>query len=88
LAIHANFGGFRRLGFAVFQASPLIILQLAGLLTPTIIGPLGHPYLMGRIGNALTLRNQNVNFAQLRDNLFRTFVFSSACLKPRSLQIL
>jgi hypothetical protein len=75
LAIQANVGGFRSLGLAVFRASHLALLQLAGFLAPTIIAPLGHPDLPGRIGNALTLRNQNVNFAQFRGNLFGLVLF-------------
>jgi hypothetical protein len=55
LAIHVNLWDFRRFGLAVFRTYHLIPLQPADFLTPPIIGPLGHPDLTGRIGNALTL---------------------------------
>src|SRR5919198_3685813 len=75
LVLHANLGSFRRLWVAVFRTSHLVLLQLAGLLAPTIIAPVGHPDLPGRIGNALTLRNQNLNFAQFRGSLFGLVLF-------------
>jgi hypothetical protein len=49
----------------------LIPLQCPALLAPAIISALGYPDLTGRIGNALTLRDQHVNLLQLRGNLFR-----------------
>src|SRR4029453_7434920 len=62
-AIHAHFWPFRSFGLAVFRTYHLVPLQLAGFLTPAIVGALGHPNLTGRIGNALTSRDQNVNLA-------------------------
>src|SRR5262245_62277450 len=49
----------------------LIPLQRPALLAPAIISALGYPDLTGRIGNALTLRDQYVNLLQLRGNFFR-----------------
>jgi hypothetical protein len=69
-AIRANLWGFRWFGLAVFRAYHLVPLQPADFLTPAIVGSLGHPDLTGRIGNALTLRDQNVNLAQFRGDLF------------------
>src|SRR5262249_38926182 len=39
--IHANLWIFRHFGLAVFRASHLVRLQLAGFLAPAIIGSLG-----------------------------------------------
>ena len=55
---------FMRQLFRLFQLVPL---QRPALLAPAIISALGYPDLTGRIGNALTLRDQYVNLLQLRD---------------------
>ena len=55
----------------LFRLFQLVPLQRAALLAPAIISALSYPDLTGRIGNALTLRDQYVNLLQLRGNFFR-----------------
>ena len=54
----------------LFRLFRLVPLQRPALLAPAIISALGYPDLTGRIGNALTLRDQYVNLLQLRGNFF------------------
>src|SRR5262249_61866229 len=68
LALSQALWTFMRQLFGLFQLVPL---QRPALLAPAIISALGYPDLTGRIDNALTLRDQYVNFLQLRDNFFR-----------------
>src|SRR5260370_32542017 len=68
LALSRALRSFMRWLFRVFHLVPL---QRTTLLTPAIIHPLGHPDLTNSIGNALTLRDQNVNLPQLRGDLLR-----------------
>jgi hypothetical protein len=75
LGIYPNLWGFRRFGLAVFRASHLVRLQLTDFLTPAMIGPLGHADLTRRIGDVLTLRDENVNLAQFPGNLFGLLFF-------------
>src|SRR4029078_1124143 len=55
----------------LLQALDLLDLQPAKLLTPAIVGHLAHTDLPNRLRHALALRDQNVDLAQLRDDLFR-----------------
>src|SRR6266436_8070319 len=68
LALSQALWTFMRQLFRLFQLVPL---QRPGPLAPAIISALGYPDLTGRIGNALTLRDQYVNLLQLRANFFR-----------------
>src|ERR1700756_965015 len=54
----------------LLQALDLLNLQPAKLLTPAIVGHLAHTDLPNRLRHALALRDQNVDLAQLRDDLF------------------
>jgi hypothetical protein len=49
----------------------LVDLEAAEHLTSSIIGDLRRPDQTHRVGNALTLRQQNINLAQLRDDFLR-----------------
>src|ERR1700704_5059638 len=55
----------------ILQTLYLIALQSAELLAPAVIRYFAHPDRADCIANALTLRGQNVNLAQLGDDLFR-----------------
>src|SRR5256885_16797650 len=54
----------------LLQALDLLNLQPAKLLTPAIVGHLAHTDLPDRLRHALALRDQNIDLAQLRDDLF------------------
>jgi len=68
LALSQALWSFMRQLFRLFQLVPL---QRPALLAPAIISALGYPDVTGRIGNALTLRDQYVNLLHLRANFFR-----------------
>jgi hypothetical protein len=53
------------LSLELLQPFHLIALELTKLLTPAIIRHFGHADLADRIGNTLTLRDQNINLSQL-----------------------
>ena len=55
----------------ILQPLDLSGLQPAELSTPPIVADLADPDLADRIDNAVTLRHQHINLAQLRDDLFR-----------------
>src|SRR5947209_10360368 len=52
-----------------FRRLTLLNLQPAKLLTPAIVGHLAHTDLPDRLRHALALRDQNIDLAQLRDDL-------------------
>src|SRR5437870_12706352 len=53
----------------LLQALDLLSLQPYKLLTPAIVGHLAHTDLPDRLRHALALRDQNIDLAQLRDDL-------------------
>src|SRR5690606_4471973 len=53
-----------------FQPLHLIALQAAELLAPAIIRELRHADRANRLANRSSLRQQNIDLAQLRDDLF------------------
>src|SRR5947209_2902623 len=65
-----------------FSRFTLVALQPAELLSPAIIRHLGHPDLTDRIGNALALRDQNIDLPQLRNDLFRLVPLPRHCSPP------
>ena len=71
VAIHDNLWGSWFFEIGLLRAFDLVSLQPTDFLTPAIICPLCQPALTNRIGNGLTLRDQNVNLAEFPGNLFR-----------------
>ena len=61
----------------LLQALGLVELETAVLLPPALVGLLGDSDLLASLGNALALREHELSFAELSDDLFRTVTFSS-----------
>src|SRR5215203_953791 len=59
----------RVLSLEILQSLDLITLEPAKLLAPAVVRDLRNPNRAYRLGNALPLRHQHVNLAQLRNNL-------------------
>src|SRR5262249_12634830 len=66
----------------VLQALHLLGLQPAELLPPPIIRHLAHPDLADCVHHVLTLRDQNIDLPQLRDDLFRLVSLPCHCSPP------
>src|SRR5262249_54350188 len=66
----------------VLQALYLLGLQPAELLPPPIIRHLAHPDLADCVHHVLTLRDQNIDLPQLRDDLFRLVSLPCHCSPP------
>ena len=77
----------RYVGNELIQASVLLLellpalglveLETAVLLPPALVGLLGDSDLLASLGNALALREHELSFAELGDDLFRSVTFSS-----------
>src|SRR3954470_13024507 len=61
----------RVLGLKILQSLDLVALEPAKLLAPAVVGHLRHANRTNRVSNALTLRDQHVDLAQLRNDLLR-----------------
>src|SRR5262249_7960825 len=68
----------------VLEALHLLALQPAKLLAPPIIRHLAHPDLADCVHHVLTLRDQNIDLPQLRDDLFRLVSLPCHCSPPGS----
>src|SRR5262249_40907200 len=66
----------------VLQALHLLGLQPAELLPPPIIRHLAHPDLADCVHHVLTLRDQNIDLPQLRDDLFMLVSLPCHCSPP------
>src|SRR5690606_11396123 len=55
----------------LLQPLHLVALQAAELLAPAVIRKLRHADRANRLANRFSLRQQNIDLAQLRDDLFR-----------------
>src|SRR5262249_33288947 len=66
----------------VLQALHLLALQPAKLLAPPIIRHLAHPHLADCVRHGLPLRDQNIDLAQLRNDLFRLVSLPCHCSPP------
>src|SRR5262249_61939166 len=70
------------LDLKALQPLPLLGLQPAELLPPPIIRPLAPPDLADCVHHVLTLRDQNIDLPQLRDDLFRLVSLPCHCSPP------